>query len=343
MDLNSLVKSAVLVGMLGFATGCGQSSNSAEVPAAKSADPVKKTTPTAQIDPAPVKPAEPTWPEGDATQAFQRLVQAYNGQEGADYNEENSKLQSLGKDSIPTYIYAITHGDETDRRLACMQLAGLGPDAAPATAELTTLLDDKDEFIRANAASVLSIVPEPPASLVPTLVTLMGNENSDWAQMAILALGNLGPGAESAIDPMIQLLPKASPELQKALLDSLGRIGAPAQAALETIGTLASSDDADIKTAAETARSEIKVAVRAAEMESQESAGAGDDVPETADGDPPSNPDSPALILDPGAGSDPVPDEKESADKKTDESTENKSDEESSTETSEEKESDDSN
>ena len=120
-------------------------------------------------------------------------------------------LAALGAPAVPRLIDALKH--EKFRPEVLYTLGRIGPAAAPATEELAKLVEDK---------------------------------NSRVANEAIIALGNIGPAAKAAVPALVAALGKAQDvDSNLAAIEyALGKIGAGAASAEQTLeAKLASKDD----------------------------------------------------------------------------------------------------
>ncbi len=120
-------------------------------------------------------------------------------------------LAALGAPAVPRLIEGLKH--EKFRPEIIYTLGRIGPAAAPATEELAKLVEDK---------------------------------NSRVASEAIIALGNIGPAAKAAVPALVTALGKARDmDMNLSAIEyALGKIGAGAAAAEQSLeAKLASKDD----------------------------------------------------------------------------------------------------
>jgi HEAT repeat protein len=104
------------------------------------------------------------------------------------------------------------------RRIAAYRLGRLGPAAAPAVAELGRALEDRDSQVRRDAADALSLIG--PMS-VPVLIERLDSPNARTRELAVYALGKLGPLAKPAAGALEKRLAdedKAVRDLAEAVL-----------------------------------------------------------------------------------------------------------------------------
>lgn len=185
---------------------------------------------------------------------FATMVQAFVENQGDQYEKADRQLDKLGVDGIPTYVDALQGGDAESRKLACMKLANLGPDAAPATDALASVLNDDDPSVRANAASVLSIVPQPPDNLVNALRAILKDESGTmWHGMSIVALSNLGTLAADVVPDLVPFLTSEDAELRRNAVRTLRAIGPAAKPFIPDIKKLEEDQDEAVRTSAKDA------------------------------------------------------------------------------------------
>ena len=243
---------------------------------------------------------------------FATMVQAFAEGKGDLYKKTETQLDKLGAEAIPTYEDALEGGEVEARKLACMRLAFLGPDAAPATDTLAVALNDKEPFVRANAASVLSVVSSPPETLLPALVAILKDDNArDWHGMSIVAMSNLGTLASDAVPDLIPFLKSAKSDYRRDTLKTLKAIGPAAKPYLGEIKSLYKDEVEEVATTAKEVVTFIESIDRETEqvgqMDMRDTVGPGDDT-----GPPPPMPklELPGAKSEPpaaGGGADPEP------------------------------------
>src|SRR5262249_41760443 len=110
-------------------------------------------------------------------------------------------------------------GGKTVGRLRTLDQRQIGLDA------IITLLDDKEEPLRARALWVIESGGPKAARAVPALISRLENKQAarDWDLVAN-ALGSIGPKAKPAVKYLVPLLDEANPRLRLGAAQALHRI-----------------------------------------------------------------------------------------------------------------------
>ena len=143
--------------------------------------------------------------------------------------------------TAPIWEKALKGADETTLRNALDSLAELGAAAVPRLIEAL-----KYEKVRPEVIYMLGRIGPAAAPATAALAKLVENKDSRVAHEAIIALGDIGPGANDAVPALIKALGQADDRDLNfaAIAFALGKIGpgaAAAEAAL--LNELASKDD----------------------------------------------------------------------------------------------------
>jgi HEAT repeat protein len=95
---------------------------------------------------------------------------------------------------------------EQARRLACMTLGGMGPNAESAVPVLVAILDDENTSVevRISACSALGGIGLSEKSVVPLLIKALSDHNDKLRYSAANALGRFGPRAKEALPALIK-------------------------------------------------------------------------------------------------------------------------------------------
>ncbi len=134
-------------------------------------------------------------------------------------------------------IRAVGDPDTHVRRMAILALESIHPEPAGVTAALTKALEDSEPAVRIAALNALT---EEGEAAVPALAKALANPKTRY--WALLALGELGPQAKSAIGDLIPLLKDERAEIRRETLITLSRMGPDAAPAVQAI-ILALADD----------------------------------------------------------------------------------------------------
>ncbi len=99
-------------------------------------------------------------------------------------------------------------------------------DVSPLLEDISLCLEDPDEGVRQLAAALLPKAG--PGAVGHLIMALDTRQPLPVRQAAVTALGGLGPGAQSAVAPLIACLADEDPVLRANAVLALSRIGAPA-------------------------------------------------------------------------------------------------------------------
>lgn len=112
-------------------------------------------------------------------------------------------LGSEAESAVPTLIAWIeAKGVTTDTRTRCRALAAIreiGPPASNAIPALLAALNDKEKWVRSNAAIALGAVGQRPAVVVPALVASLNDPDPVVRGFSVAALYHFGDQAKPAV------------------------------------------------------------------------------------------------------------------------------------------------
>ena len=191
-----------------------------------------------------------------AVEAFRDLVRAHE-RNGEGWDAAQQALEKLGRDAIPALRRALNSEKMIERELATMTLAILGPDALDAADDLLKLLDDESLFIRANAAAVLSLMPEPPLIVLKTVTNLIERPQPEWQTTGIVMLRSFGQRASSSVPLLIAQLAGAESKLRGEIARTLGIVGRGVDEAEAALRDLVRDENALVRAAAHEALSQL--------------------------------------------------------------------------------------
>jgi HEAT repeat protein len=155
------------------------------------------------------------------------------------------------KEAAIALIGALEDDDQRVRKMAASALEAIGPDAEAAIPSLAKLLGALDKGVRSSASLALSSIGS--VSAVNAMIEAIQNEAT--RDIAIAALGRIGPTARPALPSIIEALNDKSDKVRRSAIDALLSIGgnevvAPIVSALDDI-------DAEVRSKAAIALGEI--------------------------------------------------------------------------------------
>jgi murein DD-endopeptidase len=135
-------------------------------------------------------------------------------------------LGCVGRDAkaaVPALTEALKDDVFFVRGWTAFALAEIGPEAAAAVPTLIATLKKPDEveFVRRQVASALGRIGP---TAVPELIGVLANDHERVRLGAILALNQIGNGAESAVPPLVRLLSDPAEFVRTAAASALGAI-----------------------------------------------------------------------------------------------------------------------
>lgn len=259
LRLMRLAPAAVLAIAL---AGCGGASSPDAVSdsAATSTQPAGETvgsaTPPAP-DRLPASVIETSRPQSlaEADALFETLA----GQETApaDWEQAQQRLIELGAAAVPTLERELASSESYRREVAASGLAMLGPDSATAAPALQQALQDASIHVRANAATALCAIPEQEAIVIPALAELLVSDDEQVRQMSAVNLSNFGEDAAPYVGSLTRVLERVPNDVLVPMLELLGRIGPPAEAAAPRLQQIAFEQTGEAQQAAQAALEKI--------------------------------------------------------------------------------------
>ncbi len=126
-------------------------------------------------------------------------------------------------------------------------LGDLKEKAAPAVPALVKLFEDKDEYVRLQAALALGKIGKP---AVAPLTKAVGDTESGVRFYAVWALAFIGPEASSATPAVVKALKDKSADVRRKAAYALGRIDPDPDAVIEPLTAALADDNEDVRTTA---------------------------------------------------------------------------------------------
>jgi len=111
------------------------------------------------------------------------------------------------------------------RRLAAKSLGRIGPEAKEAVPALGKALKNEDPVYRVEAALALWRILEQPRA-IDFLASITAATDAEGPYEAVMALGEIGPDASAAMDPLVDALDHPQADVRRAAADVLARLGA---------------------------------------------------------------------------------------------------------------------
>lgn len=161
-------------------------------------------------------------------------------------------LAAEGKDAVPRLRNALKH--EKAQYWACVVLADIGPDAAPAVGEIRDVLKSKDPDTRLQALVALGDIGKASRPALPAILEVAGSDKFEHVRYAaIYALGKIG--TSDTVDAKLEAWMKSDdPFLRVVSAWALGRNNLDDKAvvgrAVKLIVESFKSDDVDVRRAA---------------------------------------------------------------------------------------------
>jgi len=157
--------------------------------------------------------------------------------------------------------------DREARHQASLSLAKMVPASRTAVPELARALQDKEPFVRVNAARALARLGAEARAAVPALIealsddsnkTDLGNFYHSIQDVAALALGRASAGTDAGVPALIAFLKSAKTDSRRqTAVRALGEVGAEARPAAPLLRALLKDKSRDVRRTAEEALKKI--------------------------------------------------------------------------------------
>jgi hypothetical protein len=168
---------------------------------------------------------------------------------GLDDEDEETRVMSIhhlgafgegAKDSVPKLADILIHADASrERREAAETLRKIGTDSKPAVMALARAVDDRDPWVRWNAATALIILGPDARPAVPALIKVMNDKENQTnldefvttiQDSAVLALGKATRGTDEAVPAIVAALKDYDKDTRDIIIRTVqgqGRGGMP--------------------------------------------------------------------------------------------------------------------
>ena len=127
-----------------------------------------------------------------------------------------------------------------EKRISAIELGHLGPGAARAIPELETLLQDKEQGVRTEAAIALARIGSHSPEAVKALIEAMKHSSDHEKHLAAQSLGIIGTDAKDAVPELIEQLQEGHVDVRVAAYAALEKIGT--QEALNALNSFRKTD-----------------------------------------------------------------------------------------------------
>ncbi|MDA1273825.1 MAG: HEAT repeat domain-containing protein [Verrucomicrobia bacterium] len=186
----------------------------------------------------------------------------------ADYDEETraAAAAALGamhaEEAIPKIIQLLGDPNASVRADAAGAL-GMGLNASSAVPDLIRLLGDSDVTVRRSAAFAMSFIGSDAKAAIPTLTTMLSDEERATRGLAITALGGRDPSIPGIGTPAIPVVREAlrngSDHGRAAAATVLGRMRGQAEAAVPDLVNALEDTSAEVRLRAAWALGQIEI------------------------------------------------------------------------------------
>lgn len=160
-----------------------------------------------------------------APAAVSALVAALRDSNSEVREEAGRTLMTYGADagtSLPTLIELLN--DRNARSWAARIIGGIGPDAQPAAAALTSMLQDDDIEYRLDAATALASIGANLPQALPVAARQLSNDDYDIRYQAAVVVGLFGAAAEPAIPRLVVAMDDNTAGVRRVAIASFRKI-----------------------------------------------------------------------------------------------------------------------
>jgi hypothetical protein len=146
-------------------------------------------------------------------------------------------LNAIGKDALPALLSALANEGQGNRRdiVYCIRDTGdLGTNAEPCARVLAQCIKGGDQPVAVASAAALGTLRASPEIAIPALREVSHSTNAFLRRSAVIAIGQFGDRARSAIPDLLEAMNDLDSTVRLAATDALNRIeGRPLVPALE--------------------------------------------------------------------------------------------------------------
>jgi HEAT repeat protein len=157
---------------------------------------------------------------------------------------------SAGVKVLPDLTELVKSGEAETRIQAASALGGLGTEAAPAVANLASMLADPDPLVRVAGLKALGQIGSPSRQALREILSNMGDSNTLVAKEAAQTIDKLRPLTARDLPALEATLQNTHPESRRFAIDVIGELGPEAADAMPAIVTALADMDPSVRAAA---------------------------------------------------------------------------------------------
>ena len=192
-----------------------------------------------------------------ARAAFERLTR--RGISVEEWESAHAELVQLGPAAASVLRGGLKSSDPLAREWSASILALNAEAATAARTELVAALQDPSGYVQANVAAALTLVPGEEPQVAPVLLKLLASDDEGLRSMALVNLPNVASALAPHVEELLPLLSTSDPEVVRAVIEMLGRLGPEAAAARPRLEELAAEkSQSSLSAAAQTALEQIR-------------------------------------------------------------------------------------
>ena len=152
----------------------------------------------------------------------------------------------MGSEGVRVLTNGLSSTNRVVRRECLEALSNVQSGGAAAIPVLISALREKDEIVQCRAALALAVIRDEPSLAIPALTELLTSKNSARYE-AILALGQYGPMAKSAVPQLLERLVDGDSMTRRSARNALKRIGAETNAMIAAVTNALTNADVNLR------------------------------------------------------------------------------------------------
>lgn len=152
----------------------------------------------------------------------------------------------MGEDGVKALTNALSNPNPVVRRECLEALSNVQTSGKVAIPGLISSLRDQDPTIQGRAALALAVIRDEPSRAIPALTEVLAKTNSARHE-AVMALGQYGPMATSAVPQLLECLLLNESSTRSSARNALKRIGAETNAIIAAVTNALASANIDLR------------------------------------------------------------------------------------------------